>query len=93
MANNYLIKVGSTYYFRCRIPGDLHHRFKTKLVKKTLKTSSYKFAKVAAKALAYQLERIFTLMRLGMLDERELQRLLDRHKELHSMGSLSTFYQ
>jgi hypothetical protein len=61
MPSNYLLKIADTYYFRNRIPKDLIRHFKAREIKKSLKTSSYKDAKVAAKAHVYQLEPPFLL--------------------------------
>ncbi|MBT0651844.1 site-specific integrase [Geomobilimonas luticola] len=80
MSSTYLLKIGVTYYFRCRIPKDLLPYFKTFEIKKSLRTSCHRSAKAAVKSYAYQLERIFSLVRTGMIGDMQLQTLLERYK-------------
>jgi integrase len=81
MPYNHLLKIGSNYYFRCRIPKDLFRHFKTKEIKKSLKTNSYKTAKLAVKAYIYNLEHLFTIIRTGMLDDKQLKQILNTYKD------------
>jgi len=76
----YLIRNGRHYYFRLRIPIDLLDYFSGRQeVKKSLRTTSYKQAKALAKIHAAESEKLFTMVRSGVLDEKTIKRIVDTY--------------
>lgn len=73
---SYLITISGHYYFRVRVPNDLLRVIKRKEIKKTLKTKSLKQARLLAKVLSYEAERVFTLVRCGMLTDEQIQTIV-----------------
>lgn len=68
---------GSTYYFRCRIPKDVHDRFFQKReIIKSLHTKDKKLAKDAAAEWYCRTTRLFNLCRFKSLPETQLQELI-----------------
>lgn len=57
------------YYYRADIPSDIKHYFHTPEIKQSLKTKDSKIAKVMAISMEYRLQRIYALIRSGMLPE------------------------
>jgi len=89
---NYLVRIRGRYYFRIRIPKDLHALFRCSEIKKSTHTNSLKNAEVILKAHSYRLERIFTIARGRMMTNDEislrmrefLSRSLEYFEESHS---------
>ncbi len=63
----YLFKLNQTFYFRCRIPADLHHIFPCKEFKRSLRTSSLTSARRLLKLWCCKCEDAFTTLRSGIL--------------------------
>lgn len=82
----YLKKIGSTFYFYCRVPKDLIGLLKRKELKKSLKTSDLRTAKTAVKSYALELERLGVYVRTGIMDDMQLQRVLQRFKDSFLLG-------
>lgn len=64
------------YYFRKRMPSDLMNIFKTKEIKRSLRTKNIKYAKILAVTFSHQLERLFMLIRCKMLDDKQIDALV-----------------
>jgi integrase len=77
----YLKQVGGVYYFCARVPKDLIERVSCKAVKKSLRTRDKTVARSAAKAYALELERIAVYARSGFMDDKQLQKALQRLKD------------
>lgn len=71
-----LVKRGSRYYFRLRIPKDLQTIFRRNEVLKSLRTGSSASAKIQAKGLSYRLEQLFMQVRCGMLTREQIKHLI-----------------
>jgi hypothetical protein len=72
---------GNTYYFRCRVPHDLHGTFfQGREILKSLHTRDKKQAKDAAAEWYCRTTRVFHLCRVKSLPESQLQELV--HSEL-----------
>ena len=83
----YLYRLGSTYYFRCRIPKDLHPWFNDKHEYKcSLRTKSSSSAKRLVIPHISRTESTFILMRSGLLDEEHLKRLAHEYITYGSTG-------
>lgn len=61
------------YYYRADIPSDLQHYFHTAEIKQSLKTKESKIAKGLAIGIEYKLQRIYALIRSGMLPDDIIQ--------------------
>lgn len=70
-------KPGGCYYFRRNIPLTLKSYFPkaTTEIRKSLKTKCLKTAKVNIKVWSYRVEKLFTLMRSGMLTHDQLNKI------------------
>lgn len=77
----YLKRIGSTYYFYSRVPRDIIPLLGMTEIKKSLKTSDLKTAKAAAKVYSLDLEKLGMLTRVGIMNNQQLQKLLDRYKD------------
>jgi integrase len=73
---NYLSKRDNVYYFRLRVPKDLHRFFPVREIKKSLKTQNLNCAKMSAKALSFKAEKLFTIIRSDMLTDEQIKRLV-----------------
>mgnify|MGYP001428747121 CR=1 FL=1 len=83
----YLYRLGTTYYFRCRIPKDLHPWFNDKHEYKcSLRTKSPSSAKRLVKPHVSRTESTFILMRSGLLDDEHLKRLAHDYITYGSTG-------
>jgi integrase len=74
----HLLKVDGYFYFRMRTPKDLLYIFNMKEFKKSLHTKNSVNAKVLLRENEYQLGRLFTLARCGMLDKKQIESLVKR---------------
>lgn len=84
----YLYKLGSTYYFRCRIPKDLQSWFNGKLEYKcSLRTKNLSSAKRIVKPHISRTELTFIMMRSGAFDETQLHRLAEEYINFNSTGA------
>jgi integrase len=72
MQTKHLVKRGSRYIYRCRVPFDLLPCFPSPLIWKNLKTEKEKDARIAAAALEYRTQQLYLQLRTGMLPK-ELQ--------------------
>ena len=59
MISDCLLKRNDTYYFRLRIPQDIHPYFSRKEIWKSLNTINYSSAKTSISKLLYHTERLF----------------------------------
>ncbi len=75
----YICKIGSRYYYRVRIPKDLLRFFPVCELKKSLKTTSRKSAKALVKVYGFHVERLFTLVRSGMLTGEQVKKLISEY--------------
>lgn len=82
--STYLFKRLHTFYFRCRIPTDLHHLFSCREIKRSLKTSSLTSARKLLKAWCCKCEDTYALLRSGVLTTEQAKTLAS---ELVSDGS------
>ncbi|MGK2905520.1 MAG: DUF6538 domain-containing protein, partial [Desulfuromonadales bacterium] len=73
----HLYRVGVTWYFRIRFPADLKHHFRRDEIKRTLKTKTLTSAKQLLKLWAAETERIFTVIRTGMLTDAQVKQLVE----------------
>jgi integrase len=64
------------YYFRSKIPTDLLCYFPSNEIKKSLKTSDFKSALAVAASIRYKVQKAFTLLRSGMLQEEQVAGLI-----------------
>ena len=67
-----LIRRGKTYHFRQWIPLDLRTTFRCKELVRSLKTTDRGQAKLSARLLEHEAERLFFLVRSGMLDYEQI---------------------
>ena len=72
----HICRIGNRYYYRIRIPKDLLKFFPSGELKKSLKTVSFKSAKALVKVYSFQAERLFTLVRSGMLTDTQITQLV-----------------
>jgi len=72
----YLTRIGSRYYFRMRTPKDLLGIFPTPFIKHSLRTSQYKSAVSLARLELSKVERVFALLRSGLLNQEQREKLL-----------------
>jgi len=83
----YLYKLGSTYYFRCRIPKDLQPWFNGRLEYKcSLRTKNPAGAKRLVKPHISRTELTFIMMRSGAFDEAQLRLLAEDYINYGSTG-------
>lgn len=82
----YLKRIGKTLYFYCRVPKDLIPFLQRRELKKSLKTTDRRAAKIAAKAYALELERLGVYVRTGIMDDMQLQRALQKFKDSFLLG-------
>lgn len=65
----HLITINKHFYFRICVPADLKHFFPTPVIQKSLKTTNLKNAKSLLLATEYCVQKAFTLLRTGLLDD------------------------
>lgn len=69
----HLYRVNETYYFRIRIPSDIKRWFKGKEdFKRSLRTKVLTSAKLLSKLWSAKTEKLFTMMRTGMLTDSQI---------------------
>ena len=76
MGFSYLCKRNDCYYFRIRVPKDLKAYLKISEIKKSLSTKYYSLAVSLAKQWAFKTEKLFTLIRSGVLTDEQLRQLI-----------------
>jgi integrase len=94
MSYPYLVRRNNHYYCRIWIPEDLKSHFNCCEIKRSLKTSNCNNARTLVKALVYRAERIFMLIRSGMLTNDQIKTIaanfikstLNRTEELRSIA-------
>ncbi len=74
----HLFKVKGHYYFRMRVPVDMQKVLKKKVIKKSLHTTQLSNAKLILKKYDYQLERLFTLVRCGMISNEDIRDIISK---------------
>lgn len=79
MQTKHLLKRGSRYIYRCRVPLDLLHCFPSPLIWKNLKTDNEKDARIAAAALEYRTQQLYMQLRTGMLPKDLEKRLINQY--------------
>jgi len=83
----YLYKLGSTYYFRCRIPKDLQSWFNCRLEYKcSLRTKNPASAKRLVKPHVSRTELTFLMMRSGAFDDTQLRLLAEDYINYGTTG-------
>jgi hypothetical protein len=75
---SYLVKVSGHYYFRVRIPIDLLKVFKRREVKRALRTKDLKHARTLVKVWGFKTEKLFLLLRSGMLTDEQIEKAVQR---------------
>jgi len=94
MSYPYLVRRNNHYYCRIWIPEDLKPHFNCCEIKRSLKTSNCNTARTLVKALVYRAERVFMLIRSGMLTNEQIKTIaanfikstLNRTEELRSIA-------
>jgi hypothetical protein len=76
---DHLVRVKRQYYFRVRIPKDLLHFFKTREIKRSLKTGDLQCARSLVKVWSFKTEKLFMLVRCGLLTDEQMQKLIEEH--------------
>lgn len=76
MKASHLARIGSRYYFRIRTPKDLLGYFPSPFIKISLKTSQYHSAISLVRFQLSKVERVFTLLRSGLLTQEQNELLL-----------------
>jgi len=72
-----LYQVGSVWYFRLWIPQDLKPYFNRQEIKRTLRTKSLTIAKQLLKLYSAKTEKVFTMIRTGMLTNTQIKELIE----------------
>lgn len=72
----YLQKISDVYYYRHRIPQDLVCYFGRSELKKSLKTTNHKSAKILVCGILAKIEKVFMQIRSGFLTEDMVSRLV-----------------
>lgn len=62
-----MLKVKNRYYFRMKIPAELVEKVRLPELKRSLGTSNSKLARTQARAYAYRADKLFCLLRSGIL--------------------------
>lgn len=65
----YLLCLKGHFYFKIRVPTDLKPHFPYPFIKKSFKTTELNIAKTMLVTMEYQTNRVFTLLRTGMLPD------------------------
>lgn len=73
----HLITINKHYYYRITIPVDLKHYFPVSVIQKTLRTKCIKEARPILLATEYKMQKVFALLRTGMLDKEVVQLLVN----------------
>ncbi len=66
-------------HFMIRVPLDLVDKFNSQYIRKSLKTSQPKEAKLLASSMASKVMSVFSLLRSGILSEEQTQILISSH--------------
>lgn len=74
-----LFKRGCYYYIRLWIPDDVKCYIEKREVWASLRTKSYRNAKVLAKSVCYNAEALFTQIRSGMLTDSQIKQIVQEH--------------
>lgn len=72
MSFPYLLKVRNRYYFRMKVPVELVEKVKLPELKRSLGTSNAKLARTQATAYTYRAEKLFCLLRSGILADTDV---------------------
>ena len=72
----HLICRNGHYYYKAKVPVDLQQFFPQLFIKKSLKTTDLPTAKTALLTMEYQVNKVFTLLRTGMLDDEMVHALV-----------------
>lgn len=73
----YLSKIARTYYCRIRVPKDVSPYFPLREIKKSLGTCRYKEARQLITIFSAKAERIFTLIRTGVMTDDQIRNIVD----------------
>jgi len=86
----YLIRIKGRWYFNMRVPKDLIPTLKLKVIKKSLSCTHLKTAKILVKVLSSRMERLFLLVRCGLVNDDEVYRLIEefKHDRLRELDDL-----
>ena len=74
---DYLTKRNGYYYFRAAVPRDLLPVIKRREVKRALKTRHLQQARTLVKVWSFRVERLFFLLRCGMLDDEQIRAIIE----------------
>ena len=73
LLSSHLFTRNGIFYYRANVPSDLQDYFPTDELKKSFKTKDSKMAKGLALSMEYKLQRVYALIRSGMLTEQVIQ--------------------
>ncbi|TSK08811.1 MAG: site-specific integrase [Geobacter sp.] len=72
----HLIRVGSRFYYKIKVPADLSHLFPTQFIKKSLQTSELHAAKTMLRYHEFKTHNAFALLRTGTLAPDHVQQVV-----------------
>jgi hypothetical protein len=75
----YLQRVGKLFYFRIKVPIDLQTILVHREIRKSLKTTNRATAQSVIRALRYNMEKVFILLRSGLLKPDEIKRIVHQY--------------
>jgi len=79
----YLEKIGGVYRVRFRIPKDLKKYFAQAEIRHSLHTGRFAQAKPLLYGLLAETERIFAMIRSGILDDGDIAKMVEKYKREH----------
>lgn len=74
----YMIKIKKYYYFRARIPKDLISHFDTKVISRSLFTTSYNIARSNTKLWLYHFEKLISVIRMASFNKQLVQTYINK---------------
>lgn len=75
----YLTKIGKKYYFRLRVPFDVIPYFGQREIRRSLGTTRFKKAKSLLTQHSAQVERIFVMIRSGVLTNEQIKKIVNEY--------------
>ncbi len=77
---DYLTRRNGYYYFRAAVPRDLLSVVERREIKKALKTRRLQHARTLAKVWGFRVEKLFFLLRCGMLTDEQIRDTIEEFK-------------
>jgi hypothetical protein len=82
MSQTHLLRRDGRYYFRRKIPRDVRRWFAGRgEIRKSLKTESLALARSLVKFLSFRTEKVFTLIRSGMMTAEQIIQLVEEYTD------------